>query len=630
MLRIIALLFSLPLLAEQVPVAWSTYRKVETVDKDYADLKAHGVGVVSSNASNNVKAAQDALADARRHGMKLHIGVSDMTERADIVRGNGLQPVDALMIGGVYQGKALDRHVFRFNAAAQQIVIEPPVYSRSLPYTVGSGGTGPRVAGEPVGHYFPDMGAPLRAEIVVPLRKFDGSQHLKIVPAIITPAPAGTKLEHDSVNASMPAAKETAERKLYTLKFDLTGLDKAMLDHVGIAVYWPYHGTNKYWLFGHGVVSAAAESTRETLRRETRRIIDVWTTANGGKFPLDVVIAMRFGDECFYPTGHVQPDSPAVNFPLWDYSDVSIAAYRTRAKNLDYPRTWGYPEIYGPDSYAWWMYSLHEAAAGLAGLVHEEIAKAAPGLLLFRNTTRAGVFDLSNDHDGSGAELLTRVLDIAHLDPYPVQAAGYRSVIPRDMTYYAGLARRYKRLLIPWMQAHTYGGRDGLQDPTPAEIDRMAAEQWKQGVDAVMWLGYGNSFPKVKPESWERAGAFHARLEKRRPVKPVAQLAVVRSYNAWSLTSFADGQIRNPADWMLQQFLEVWAVDKGLAYDVFESAPGAPAPDLKRYKYVVSSTPLPGAWLIGKGTEGQSVAPSSAQEVRARFETEMRTREWIH
>jgi len=112
-----------------------------------------------------------------------------------------------------------------------------------------------------------------------------------------------------------------------------------------------------------------------------------------------------------------------------DYSEPSIQAFHKHAGNIEYPRTWGFPEIYGEDSYGWWMYSLHEQTAALAGIVREEIAKAAPGLLLFRNTTRGGVFSLSNDHDGSGQELLTRNLDIVHLDPYPVGGGGYSAVI---------------------------------------------------------------------------------------------------------------------------------------------------------------------------------------------------------
>ena len=324
-----------------------------------------------------------------------------------------------------------------------------------------------------------------------------------------------------------------------------------------------------------------------------------------------------------------------VNYPLWEYSEPSIQAFRKHAGAIEYPRTWGFPEIYGTDAYSWWMYTLHEQTAALAGLIREEIAKSAPGLLLFRNTTRAGVFDLSNDHDGSGQELLARNLDIVHLDPYPVSASGYGANIPIDMSYCAGLARRYHRLLIPWMQAHTYLGSP---HPSPEQIDRMAREQWAQGIDAVVWLGYGRTetFPKIRPDSWERAAAFHKQLAASLPPKPKAKLAVLRSYNAWAVSSRWEDQIRNPADWMLQQLLEVWAVQHRQPYDVFEVPPeispaerNVLAKELQQYPYVVSTLPWKGAMVVGAGTEGRSVDPETAKQVQREYELELSRRDWL-
>jgi hypothetical protein len=613
------------------PVAWISYRRVDTTESDFADLKAHGVGLVETG-TGSVERAKEQLAVARRFHMKYAISLPEITESAGLVRQQGLTPVDALMIGGVYQGQAIDRHLFHFSAAPQRIAIEPPVYDEGFAYTAGSGGTGPAAKGEPIGHYFPGMGGPLRAEIVVPLKKYDGRQHLKIVPATIEPLPAGSKVEQDSVRPGMQASSETANRKLYQIRFDLTGLDTALLDQVGIAVYWPNPGTRSYWMFGQGDVSAAAESTQEALRRAVRETLKIWTGANDGAFPLDTVLAARFGDECFYVTGHTSGAAP-VGYPLWEYSEPSIAAFHAHAKNLEYPRTWGFPEIYGPDAYGWWLYTLHEQCARLAGIIREEIAGDAPGLLLFRNTTRAGIFSLDNDHDGSGPELLTRNLDIVHLDPYPYSSAGYAAEIPRDMSYYAGLARRYHRLLVPWMQAHVYSN---LVDPGPEIIDRMAEEQWRQGPDAVMWLGYGNTFPKARPDSWERAAAFHRRLMAGPPPKPVAKLAVLRGYVPWALSGLVDGAVRNPADWMLQQVLEVWAVQHGQPYDVYELPPTlSPAEvarlsgELKRYAYVVSTIPWKGAWVVGHGTDTQTVAPGKAKEVQAGYEVELKRRGWL-
>jgi hypothetical protein len=564
--------------------------------------------------------------------MKVAISFQEITERADRTRTLGFTPEPALMIGGVYQGKAIDRHLFRFTAGLHTILIEPPVYNKGLAYTRGSGGTGPPKNTERIGHYYPDMGPPLRAEVVVPLKLYDGRQHLRVVPAQIEEAPAGSVVEGDSVTPDLMDSSEVRQRKLYRLRFDLSGLEGARLDLTGIAVYWRYGGSAQYWMFGRGNVSAWAPTTRQAVRAEVRAALQPWIEANGGTFPHDVVLAARYGDECFYITGHV--GAPVVSYPLWDFSASTLQAFREKAGDLEYPRTWGFPEVYGPDAYAYWLYNLHEGCARLCGVAREEIGALAPGLLLYRNTTRMGVFDMANDHDGSGQELLAQNLDIVHLDPYPV-TRGYSPAIPRDMSYCSGLARRYGRLLIPWMQAHTYGN---LQHVTPEQVDRMTEEQYQQGVDAVVWLGYGggNTFPRVNPESWERAGAFHRRLATAPPPKPKARLAVLRGYTARSLCSRWENGIRNPADWLLQQLLEVWAVQHRQPYDVFEVPPHlSPEADhalkraLRAYPFVVSTLPWPGAWVIGADTNGTVVDPASASEVCRQFEAELRRRGWL-
>ena len=599
------------------PVAWASYRKVVSHERDFADMRDHGIGLVSFSAPN-VDEAKAALALARRFRMKYQISLPDATKSAG---------TPALMIGGAWRGKAIDRHLFRFSAAPQEIVIEPPVYNKGFAYTLGSRSTGPRGAGEAIAHYYPDMPAPVRAEVVVPLRKFDGRAHLKILPAAIEVAPPAARLEVDT-SAGLPPSSETRNRKLYILRFDLTGLEGALLDQVGLAVYWPYAGSRQYWMFG-GAYSAAAAATRDGLRARTRALLGMWSEANGGAFPSDVVLALRYGDECFYITGHTYTrDAAAVSYPLWDYSEPAIAAFRARAGGLEYPRTWGFPEIYGADAYGWWQYTLHEACAQLPGVVREEAARLAPGMLVMRNTTRLGVFDLANDHDGSGPELLTRNLDVAHLDPYPVVGADYAPAIPRDMSYYAGLARRYGKLLIPWMQAHTYSN---LSHVSPEQVDRMAEEQWRQGVDAIQWLGYGDTFPNVRPDSWERAALYHKKLAGSPPPKPVAKLAVLRGYGPWAASTKWEEQIRNPADWMLQQFLEVWAVRFGQPYDVFELPPGAQPSGsaLAKYAHVVSTVPRRGAWVIGEGTAGQTVAAGDGRKYQDRYAAELVERGWI-
>ena len=616
-----------------LPIAWTTYRPVAGPEADFADLLAHGIGLVSWKADTAAEAAE-ALALCRRTGMKIHIDIPEVTERTNLIREVGCEVRDALLIGGVCRGKAVDRHLFAFDTGPQEVVVEPPVYNQGFAYTMGSGSTGPAAAAEPIAHYFPDIGDPVKAEIVVPLKAFDGRQHLKIIPATVERDDSATP-EHDSA-AGLPDASEIRTRRLYRLRFDLSGLEGALLDQVGIAVWWPYGGTEKYWILGRGNATAWADETIEATRRLTRRALQPWTDANGGTFPSDVVVAARFGDECFYITSHL--NGPAVSYPLWDYSDEFRQAFAARAgADVAIPRTWGFPEIYGPDAYAWQMYTLHEGCAALCAVIRDEIARLAPGLLLFRNTTRMGIFDLINDHDGSGQELLTRNLDLVHLDPYPVSASGYTDCIGRDMSYCAGLARRYAKPLVPWMQAHTYGaGKTRLEHVTPEQVDRMAAEQYAQGVDAVMWLGYSptQTFPATRPDSYERAAAFHRRLREAPSPRPTVRLAVVRPYRVWAQTALVDGLIRNGADWLLQQLLEVWAVRHGQAYDVFEVPPDQPLDDddllaaLAGYDFAVSTAPCGDAWVIGAGAPA-ALDPADASAIQDDFERQLRGRGWL-
>jgi len=616
-----------------LPDAWTSYQKVASYERDFADMKAHGIGLVDMDA-RDVADAREKLKLARQFGMKYHINLPDITERANLVREAGFEPVDALMIGGVYQGKAIDRHLFQFKAGKNTIIIEPPVYNKAFAYTENDGSTSEAGLGDRIAHYYPEMTSPVKAEIVVPLKKFDGKQHLKIITAKITEAPAGSKPEFDSVTPDMPIASETKNRKLYQVSFDLTGLEAALLNQVGIAVYWPYHGTRKYWLFGRGNVSAAASTTKQTLQKVVQKELAKWTKANNGNFPSDVVVAVRYGDECFYITGHSQTNgSAAVNYPLWDFSAPTINTFHKHAGETEYPRTWGFPEIYGEDAYGWWMYNLHEQTANLVGVVHEEIAKTAPGLKVFRNTTRMGVFDLSNNLDGSGQELLARKLDIVHLDPYPVVGGEYTDAIPRDMSYCSGLARRYNKPLVPWMQAHVYGK---LQHITPEQVDRMADEQWAQGIDGIIWLGYGDTYPNVRPDSWKRAAAFHQKLASGLPPKPQAKLAVLRSYNSMAIASlWGNGQIRNPSDWLLQQFIEVWSVQRKQPYDVFEVPPVLTASEkenlefqLKNYTNIVSTLPRKGAWIIDGKQIGNTVDQLEAKEWQQKLEKELDKKGW--
>lgn len=615
--------------SDRWPRVWTTYSTVRSIDADFADLKAHGVDAVMLRAPS-VREAKAYLEAARKHGLRLGVRLGKhLLPNAEMVEDAGLKPQRAVMIGGVYRGKAIDRFLFAFSAGKHEILIEPPVYNQRFAYKG-------RVSGEPAAHYFPEIGDPLRAEIVVPLAAYDGRQHLKILPATVERASDEVTLAEDSVSDRMPPSRETRDRNLYRLRFDLTGMQSARLDRVGVAVYWKYRGSREWYILNWSPVSMAADSTREAVRRQVRKRLAVWSEANGGTFPEADLVALRFGDETFYLTGHLGGRTPSVNYPLWDYSPSAVRRFRERAGDgVAYPRTWGHPEIYGPRAYSAWMYTLHEACADVCGAARAEAGTVSRTIMVFRNTTRFDVFSLANDHDGSGPELLTRNLDLVHIDPYPVGRSGYKNNIPRDMSYYGGLARRYGKPLVPWMQAHSYVGLDHV---APGQIDRMAEGQWNQGVDAVMWLGYGNgaTFPRVNPESWERAAAFHRRLHRELPPKPKARLAVLRSYDAWALTNIEENTVRNPDDWLLQQWLEVWSVDHGRPYDVFELPPGEAAETagkvesiLERYPHGIANVPAEGAWYVGEGIDARVLPLDLAERHRRRFEREMEAKGWL-
>ncbi len=633
-------LLTLPVSAQQAdppPRIWTTYHASENVESDLRDLALHGVNMADARAST-IAEAKNMLAAARKTGMRLSIHVGGDPDAA-MIRKYALTPTPGIFVGGAYRGKAIDRTLFSFRAEPQEILVEPPVYNQQYAYISKADST-------PVTHYWPPTTTPLRAEVVVPLRFFDGRAHLQIIPATITPVTGMGRLDEDSVAPDLPLNDEIRNRTLYRLRFDLTGLGDALLDYVGVAVYWTFPGYEGTWyIFNAAPVSVFDPVTLEAARRAVQDDVALWTEANGGTFPNDVVVTARSGDEHFYLTGHLRLDTPSVNYPLWDYSEPSLAAFREKSGHPDFPRTWGYPEIYGAETYAWWLRHLHEGSADYIAAVKDELQKQAPGVALYRNTTRAGIFSLANDHDGSGPELLTRSLDVAHLDPYPVMATGFDStLLPRDVSYYAGLARRYGKPLVPWVQAVTDVGtlknQGGMRHPTPDQLDRMMEQVVAQGIYGVKWFGYGPgrfTFPKGNPATWDRAGVWAERLKTNPPAAVRPELAVLRWYDAWALTNYtADSHVRNPADWQLQQFLEVWAVRHGQPYDVFELPPGMDAAarealrkDLTKYRYVVSTRPWPEAWVIGEGTETMTIDPATEPLQQSRYEAALKQKGWL-
>lgn len=121
-----------------------------------------------------------------------------------------------------------------------------------------------------------------------------------------------------------------------------------------------------------------------------RDTLSVWTKANGGKFPSDVIVGLRLGDEIFNATGWL--NCPAASFPLWDYSASAVAAFRAASpKGVEPPRTWGAPEVYGADACAQSLYLFHKACTDPFGVGYAPSAQArSPWDGLTRTTVQPG------------------------------------------------------------------------------------------------------------------------------------------------------------------------------------------------------------------------------------------------
>lgn len=540
-----------------LPRTWMSLQWGPDMDAKAADLVAHGVEVVEVPPWN-VNVCRDALRVCRQYGLKSFTYTIDYSKSSKYAIA-GKPYEQALMIGGVYRGRAIDRNLFSFAPSVHEVIIEPPVYSARQPYGSGAARNG---------HYFSGR-VPVRAEVVVPLKPFDGQQHLQIIPCALLAVEPGTKPENDTVTDAMRGTLEIENRRLVRIRFDLSPYAEALLDKVGIAVYWASDPESAQWKMGAAQMSVFSESTRAASAASVTGRLQRFINANGGTFPSDVVVAVRFGDECFNVTGWM--DSPAASYPLYDYSDAALAAFCRIAPGLEPPRTWGFPEIYGADAYGAFLYNYHKGCAELTRATVEAAHRIAPGIKVFRNTTRSSCWSYQNDMDGSGQELLARELDFLHLDPYPVSAKYNASAIPFDMGYLTGLARRFKKPIVPWLQAHAYAPC-GLGHVTPDDLARMWLQHKSFAPDGIMWLGYGHSgggcdftFPKGNAASWEKAREIHQDIRSA-PIteKPQARLAVIRPYSLRA-TSVADRRLRD--------FVHAWSVDEGLAYDIFEVPP---------------------------------------------------------
>ena len=497
--------------------------------------------------TNECRRSLEAL---RQYGVKGFTSAGEPSMDSRPAARDGKPCERAVCVGGAYRGLAIDRNLFSFAAGPHEIIVEPPVYSRGQPYTrtvKDANGTARTVRS---GHYFGSWRPTGKAEIIVPERLYDGTQHLRVIPCEVLSARPGDKPENDT--AAGLSGPEIENRRLVRLRFDLTDCAGCLLDKVGVAVYWESDPESDAWKQGSGQLSVFSEYTRERARFVGSWRANQWALANGGAFPSNEIVAIRFGDECFNISGWV--DCNAASFPLWGFSESGLAAFgETPATNSSLvtlhsslsptnsslvtrhssltgpakagpvqPRTCGYPEIYGIEAYARALYSFHKACAELAAAFRKGVREVTPDLLVFRNTTRADVWSESNDHDGSGQELLAQELDFLHIDPYPVHGGGYNAdMIPKDMGYMAGLARRYGKPLIPWMQAHAYAP-SGLGHVTPAEMKRMWEQHLPFNPAGMMWLGFAISdnpnrpermtFPNGSPESWAYAKELFASM----------------------------------------------------------------------------------------------------------------------
>ena len=672
------------------PKVWMCVTWREPFEDSVRLCAEQGVDVVEV-PTWSVGQCENILALLRKYGVKgfTHSGFNPPQDVRPTLR-HGRPCERAVCSGGAYRGLSIDRNLFSFTPGPHEIVVEPPVYSKHQPYTRRVKGPDGVERTEKDGHYFGNIVPTGEAEIIVPERLFDGAPHVRIIRCEVLPPEPGDTPENDS--AAGLSGTEIDNRRLLRLKFDLTDCADCLLDKVGIAVYWMSDTEGEKWKGGRGDLSVFSPLTRGEMRRAGHYRAEQWVLANDGTFPSGEIIAIRFGDENFNLTGWL--DCPSASFPLWGFSQSGRAAFEaaeggrfvetslpnvvgtdasgrdapTARPRLVQPRTWGHPEIYGAEAYGIALYEYHKAAAALVREFREGIHEVTSDMLVFRNTTRAGSWAEGNDHDGSGQELLTRELDFLHLDPYPVAEKYNAETIPADTAYMAGLARRYGKPLLPWMQAHAASWL-ALGHPTPADMDRMWAQHLPFAPAGMMWLGFDNdpkgnfcTFPHGSPKSWAHAKEMFAALHTagEPPTPPETPLALVRPYSTRAICcSLGDGSWRNPADRILETFALAWSVDNGLQYDVFElppsfgkapfheggggeavsptSAPfhegggggaagGSIMQALSRYPRVVSTIPLPGVAnvrVLGEGTEGTIVTAKELAAMRKAFAAEI-------
>ena len=526
---------------------WMTYvNVVNGLDEDFRDMKAHGIQGVEINTypaiwvGDEIDPAQ-ALECARRHDLQLAFTIENITLRADCIAAHGITPTPSVMIGGAYEGEAIDWHRFSFTPQRHEILIEKPVFGTD--WTLGNGS------------HFAELLPPHHAEVIVKEKDYDGAQHLLILPATIEP-----RDEHT-----------------YLMEFDLTGAH-GDLDNVMLAVYWRMRGPiyeqpQPANYFGN-TASPHAKSTADGFRAQIKYEIAQWTEANGGTFPSDVVMGIRLGDEDFLQTVPNGPANPAQSMPLWDYSDDAIADFEHLNRDDTFPRHWGYREAFGERAYADWMWSLHRACARLLRVAKETLCEEGlEELKTYRNLTRCNSFYVGNDHGGMSLDMAAHEIDIVSADPYPASDRGFNGdSIPGDMGYVAGLARRHGKELMPWMQGHE--GRH----PSPAHLNRIYEQHTAQEPTRMMYLGYGSTerppvgtdatFPDGNVDSWELSRGLNMQFQTRTPRRIEARVAALRDYCVWSMNAFGQDDC---LDRFFSGILDGISVRYGTHYDPIET-----------------------------------------------------------
>jgi hypothetical protein len=533
----------------------------------FADLAAHGAQVIETTDFQN----------ARKHGLQIMF-MGGMLRPQDITR-MGLTPEYAVAIAGTFNDLSIDSHTFPFTKAKHTVEIGLPVFYAPYNWKTRQYHTDNKTFGAHFDSSYFSTERAFKAEVVVKPRDYDGQQHLVLIPATIS----------DRTRTSL------------RLTFDLTNVE-GDLDHTILAVYWR---TNQ--------LSPAAASTRQAMARLLRERLGQFTEENGGTFPGDVVRALRFGDECFLMTSFAH--SPKCSLPLYDYSESGIAAYRNLNRTDEYPRAWGFPEIFGVNAYRDWLYAFHTATAELVAAAVTEVHKVAPKMVVFRNPTRFNpttFATLPNDHDGCGTQLLAQQFDMINADPYPLARTGdtqhtnpdrdphpgyMEAMLPLENAYWSGLCRRFNKKLVTWLQAHTFG--QDLQHISPNDAHHIYGQAARYNPDGIMWLGYkpgdtaeapflGMTLPDARPSTWKalRCLNYRAQRDLGRP-KQAPSVAVLRFYGERSLVDLERRHLHDR--FLTERILTGLTMDLDIPYDIFEyyKREDLNCQDLRPYRRVI-------------------------------------------